>query len=140
MNPKDRRKFPRIGTHNPHLNITLTGGGAQSVSQIRCRIVNISIDGLQIETQYPIESQEAHFRAIDSENNPNEIRGRAVYCEKISPEMFHIGLAFIGSNMDKYKFISQLMKIKDEMTTLEIDSTHKALNESSTMIRCTEHE
>ena len=108
MSPKERRKFPRVATHNLHLNITFAGGDAQSVSQIRCRIVNISLTGLQIETQYPIESKDVHLRAVDLENNPIEIKGRVVYCENISPEMFHVGISFIGSNMDKYKFMSQL--------------------------------
>ena len=108
MSPIERRKFPRVATHNLHLNITFTKGDTQSASQIECRMVNISLMGLQIETQYPIESEHVHLRAIDLENNPIEIKGRVVYCEKISPEMFHVGISFIGSNMDKYKFMSHL--------------------------------
>ena len=108
MSPKERRKFPRVATDNLHLNITFTKGDTQSVSQIECRMVNISLTGLQIETQYPIQSEHVHLRAIDLENNPIEIKGRVVYCEKISPAMFHVGISFIGSNMDKYKFMSQL--------------------------------
>ena len=108
MSPKERRKFPRVTTDNLHLNITFTKGDTQSVSQIECRMVNISLTGLQIETQYPIQSEHVHLRAIDLENNPIEIKGRVVYCEKISPAMFHVGISFIGSNIDKYKFMSQL--------------------------------
>jgi len=108
MSPKERRKDLRIATDNLHLNITFTKGNTQSGSQMECRMVNISLTGLQIETQFPIESEHVHLRAIDLENNPIEIKGRVVYCEKISPEMFHVGIGFIGSNMDKYKFMSQL--------------------------------
>jgi len=108
MSPKERRQFPRVATHNLPLNITFAGGDTQNVSQIRCRIVNISLTGLKIETQYPIESKDVDLRAIDLENNPIEIRGTVVYCEEISPETFHVGICFVGSNMDKYKFMSQL--------------------------------
>jgi hypothetical protein len=108
MSPKERRQFPRFATHNLHLNITFAGDDTQNVSQIRCRIVNISLTGLKIETQYPIESQDVHLRAVDLENNPIEIKGRVVYYEKISSERFHVGIGFIGSNMDKYKFMSHL--------------------------------
>jgi hypothetical protein len=108
MSPKERRQFPRVATHNLHLNITFAGGYTQSVSQIKCRIVNISLTGLKIESQYPIESKDVDLSVIDLENNPIEIKGRVVYCEEISPEMFHVGIGFVGSNMDKYKFMSQL--------------------------------
>ncbi len=125
MSSKERRKFSRVVTENLHLNITLTGDDFQSISQIRGRIVNFSLDGLQIETQYPIASKEVYLRVTNSENNQDEIRGRVVYCEKISPEIFHVGIGLIGFNIDKYKFISQIMTIKDDMTTLEFESTHE---------------
>jgi len=38
------------------------------------------------------------LRVVDLENNPIEIKGRVVYCNKISPKMFHVGISFIGSN------------------------------------------
>jgi len=108
MSPKERRQFPRVATHNLPLNITFAGGDAQNVSQIKCRILNISLTGLKIETQYPIESKDVHLKAIDLENNPIEIRGTVVYCEEISPEIFHLGIGFVGSNMDKYQFMARL--------------------------------
>jgi hypothetical protein len=127
MNSEERRKFSRIVTENLNLNITLTGDDFQGVSQIKGRIVNFSLDGLQIETQYPIASTEVYLRVTNSENNPDEIRGRVVYCEKISPEIFHVGIGLIGSNMDKYKFITQIMVIKDDMTTLKFESIHRGI-------------
>ena len=108
MNPKERRKYQRITTDYLHSNITVTEGPTQSVSQIACRVVNISLDGLKIETQYPIKSEHVHLGVIDSGNNPLEIKARVVYCEKISTKMFNVGISFIGSNKDKYQFMSQL--------------------------------
>jgi len=98
MSQKERRKFPRIATDNLHSTIKFMEGDTQSISQIECRIVNISIAGLQIETQYPIKPKHVHLRVVDLENNPIEIKGRVVYCNKISPKMFHVGISFIGSN------------------------------------------
>jgi len=109
MNLKERRKSQRIAANNLHSNITFTKDDNQSVSHINCRVVNISLDGLQIETQYPIKSEHVNLEVIDSRKNRLEIKGRVVYCEKISPKIFHVGVSFIGSNMDKYKFMSQLM-------------------------------
>ena len=109
MNLKERRKSQRIAANNLHSNITFTKDDNQSVSQIDCRVVNISLDGVQIETQYPIKSEHVNLGVIDSRKNRLEIKGRVVYCEKISPKIFHVGVSFIGSNMDKYKFMSELM-------------------------------
>jgi hypothetical protein len=127
MNSKERRRFPRVINQNPHMKITLTGDDLQSISQIRGQIVNFSLDGLQIETHYPIASKEVYLKVSNSEDNPNEIRGRVVYCEKISPETYHVGIGLIGLNMDKYKFISQIITIKGDMTTLEVESIHKGI-------------
>jgi hypothetical protein len=98
MIQKERRKFPRIAVDNLHSTIKFIEGGAQIASQIECRIVNMSIAGLQIETKYPIKSEHVHLRVVDLENNPIEINGRVVYCNKISPKIFHVGISFIGSN------------------------------------------
>lgn len=133
MNPKDRRKFQRIGIDNHHLDATLNAGSSKSFPQIKCRIVNISMDGLQIEAQYPVELQDVHLRVTDLENKPSVIRARPVYCERIAPGQFYIGLTFIGSNMDKYNFFSQLIEIDKEIITLQIDSAQNMLNKSSAM-------
>jgi hypothetical protein len=120
MSSKERRKFARVVTKDLHLNITLTGDDFQGVSQIRGRIVNFSLDGLQIAIQYPIVSKEVFLKVTNSGNNPSEIRGRIVYCEEILPKKYHVGIGLIGLNMDKYKFISNIIRIKDDMTTLEL--------------------
>jgi len=98
MIQKERRKFPRIATDNLHSTIKFMEAETQSVSQIECRIVNISIAGLQIETQYPVKSEHVHLRVVDLENNPIQIKGRVVYCNKTSPKIFHVGISFIGSD------------------------------------------
>jgi hypothetical protein len=120
MSSKERRKFARVVTKDLHLYITLTEDDFQGVSQFRGRIVNFSLDGLQIETQYPIESKEVFLKVTNSENNPFEIKGRIVYCEEILPKKYYVGIGLIGLNMDKYKFISKIITIKDDMTSLEL--------------------
>ena len=100
MSPKERRRFPRIATDNLHSTIKFIKDDTQTVSQIECLIVNISVAGLQIETQYPIKSEHVYLGVNDLGNNPIEIKGRVVYCNKISPKMFHVGISFIGSNSE----------------------------------------
>lgn len=98
MRPKERRRFPRIATDNIHSTIKFIKDDTQTVSKTGCRIVNISVAGLQIETQHPIKSKYVHLGVMNLENKPIEIKGRVVYCNKISPEMFHVGISFIGAN------------------------------------------
>ena len=124
MNQKERRKFPRVASDNFHMNIALKKADTQCVPQIECRVVNFSLTGLQIETKYPIESEHVHLLPINLEKNPIEIRGRVVYCEKFSAEMFHVGISLIGSNMDKYKFISQITRpFGNSQVKIAIDGT-----------------
>jgi hypothetical protein len=100
MRPKERRKFPRIATDNLHSTIKFIKDDTQSVSQTECRIVNISVAGLQIETQYPINSKHVYLAVTDLDGNPIEIKGRVIYCNKISPKIFHVGISFIGPNSE----------------------------------------
>ena len=100
MRPKERRKFPRIATDNLHSTIKFIKDDTQSVSQTECRIVNISVAGLQIETQYPINSKHVYLAVTDLKSNPIEIKGRVIYCNKISPKMFQVGISFIGPNSE----------------------------------------
>ena len=120
MSFKERRKFHRIDAHNLHLDISVKGIEDSISSSISCRIVNLSMDGLKLETQFPIELQDVHLRSSDSENSPNEIEGKIVYCEEISHKNFHVGIGLIGSNMEKFKFISRL--------TNQFDSYHVNIN------------
>jgi hypothetical protein len=108
MSFKERRKFHRVDTYNLHLDISVKGIEDSISSSIRCRIVNLSMDGLKLETPFPIELQDVHLKTSDSENNPNEIKGKIVYCEEISQDKFHVGIGLTGSNIEKFKFISKL--------------------------------
>ncbi len=100
MRPKERRRFPRIATDNLHSTVKFLKEDTQTVSQTECRIVNISVAGLQIETQYPVHSKHVCLGVIDLDKNPIEIKGRVVYCNEISPKIFHVGISFIGSNSE----------------------------------------
>jgi hypothetical protein len=104
MRPKERRKFSRIATDNLHSTIKFIQNDTQNVSQTECRIVNISVAGLQIETKYPINSKHVHLAVTDLESNPIEIKGRVIYCHKISSKMFHVGISFIGPNSENELF------------------------------------
>lgn len=108
MSFRERRRFHRIDAHNLHLNITIKGIDASIPSSLRCRIVNLSMDGLKLETQFAVEPQDVHLKASDSGKHLNEIAGKVVYCEEISQDKFHVGIGLTGSNVEKFKFISKL--------------------------------
>jgi PilZ domain len=100
MIPKERRRFPRIATDNLHSTVKFIKDDSQTVSQAECRIINISVAGLQIETPFPIKSEYVHLGVMDVKNNPIEIIGRVVYCNKISPKKFHAGISFSSSDSE----------------------------------------
>ena len=110
MSFRDRRKFHRIDAYNLHLDITVNCVGHLISSSLRCRIVNLSMDGLKLETQFLVEPQDVHLKAYDSKDDPNEMAGKVVYCEEISQNKFYVGIGLIGSNREKFIFISKLTK------------------------------
>jgi len=108
MNSEERRRFPRTEVNNLHSNIAVKKGNTESDSQSECRVIDVSFGGLKIETEYPIKSKYVHLGAIDSGNNPLEIKGEVVHCKEVSPKIFHVGIKFIASDVEKHKFMLQL--------------------------------
>ena len=123
MSFRERRRFHRIEAHNLHLNITVKGIDASIPSSLQCRIGNLSMDGLKLETHFAVEAQDVDLRTSDSGKHLNEIAGNVIYCEEISQDKFHLGIGLIGSDKEKFLFISKL--------TMQFDRCHVNINDLS---------
>jgi hypothetical protein len=105
----DQRKYARIKTRNLiyHSSIDETG---KLVSQGLGQALNISKGGILLETPYPIESDLLSLMATDAENNKIEIKGKLIYCTKLSTGMYRSGIEFIGTDKRVEKFVSKLVR------------------------------
>ena len=105
----DRRKYVRIKTETliSHSSIDETG---KLVSQGLSQALNISKGGILLETPYPIESDSLSLLATDAENNNIEIKGKLIYCTKLSTGMYRSGIEFIGTDKRVGKFVAKLVR------------------------------
>jgi predicted Zn finger-like uncharacterized protein len=108
-NAADLRRHRRVKTQNliSYFSFNETG---KLISEGIGRALNISKDGLLLETPYPIESEQISLMAADLEENIFEINGRLVYSKKLSTGMYQHGIAFVGSDEEVVKFIVKLVR------------------------------
>jgi len=108
-NAADQRQNRRVKTQNLISYFSFNEAG-KLVSEGIGRALNISKDGMLLETPYPIESEQISLMAIDLEENFFEINGRLVYSKNLSAGMYQHGIEFIGSHEQVVKFIVKLVK------------------------------
>lgn len=106
----DRRKPPRVNTINLISLVTIEDSG-RWIFQGMSRALNISADGIMVETAYPTESGHLSLMTVDIDNNLIEIRGDLAYCSKFSTSSYHSGIKFIGTNERITKFVTQIVKV-----------------------------
>jgi len=106
----DLRKCPRVNTINliSHVSIDQTG---KWISQGLSMALDISRNGILLETTYPIESGRLSMMTVDMDNNLIEIKGELIYCSKSDTSMYHSGIKFIGADEQVAKFVTQIIKV-----------------------------
>ena len=63
-----------------------------------------------LETPHPVESGMLALMAADIKNNLVEIEGKLIYCTKSTNGMYLSGIAFVGTDAQIAKFVSNLIK------------------------------
>jgi len=72
--------------------------------------VDISRGGLLLETLYPIEGHGISLMFVDSEDKLVESKGRILHCQQTDSGKFSTGISLIGSEKEKDRFASRLVK------------------------------
>lgn len=106
----DRRKHSRVNTSNlisyvcidPHGNETTQGMG---------KAINVSQEGILIETHKPIESKYIRRMLIGIEDELIQVKGHIVYCLPDRLKMFRTGIQFFETKERILSFIINLVKI-----------------------------
>ena len=105
----NQRQYPRVKTINliSHVSIDQTG---KWISQGMSRALDISRAGLLLETSYSIESGLLSLMT-DMENNLIEIKGKLIYCTKLTNGIYRSGVTFIGTDEQVTKFVIKSIKV-----------------------------
>ena len=125
----DLRKCPRVNTINliSHVSIDQTG---KWISQGLSMALDISRNGILLETTYPIESGRISMMTVDVDSNLIEIKGELIYCSKSDTEMYHSGIKFIDTDEQVTKFVTQIIKVySHRKNNLFIAQSHNRLKD-----------
>jgi len=125
----DLGKCPRVNTINliSHVSIDQTG---KWISQGLSMALDISRNGILLETTYPIESGRLSMMTVDVDSNLIEIKGELIYCSKSDTEMYHSGIKFIDTDEQVTKFVTQIIKVySHRKNNLFIAQSHNRLKD-----------
>jgi hypothetical protein len=106
----NQRKHSRVKTKNliSHVSIDQTGNW---ISQGMSRALDISKAGILLETTHSIESGFLSLMTVDMENNLIEIKGKLIYCAKLTNGIYRSGVTFIGTDEQVTKFVTKSVKV-----------------------------
>ena len=111
----DRRKHSRVDTSNLISYVCLDDGGNET-TQGMGKAINISQEGILIETHKPIESKYILLMVIGIEDELIQIKGNIVYCLADDSKMFRTGIQFIETKEKTLSFVTNSIKTFCKLT------------------------
>jgi len=112
MKKLDRRKFPRIKICNPISYDSVDKKGIQ-LDQNMGIALDISQNGILLETAQMIQSKYIYLIFVDLENKLIRIAARVVFSVKNKKGNFKSGINFQGSQEENIRFAKKVIKAYD---------------------------
>ena len=109
MKKLDRRKFPRIKVCNPISYDSVNQNGIQ-LDQNMGIALDISLNGILLETSEMIQSKYIYLIFVDMENNLIRIAARVVFSVKNKKGNFKSGINFQGSQEENSRFAKNVIQ------------------------------
>jgi len=109
MSQIERRKYPRVKIFNP---ISYIGYDADNnvLEQNLGIAIDISQNGLLIESTQKVESEYLSLVASNQNNELIEIRAHVAYCRKMDSGKYHTGMVLQGTYDDAIQFVKGLIR------------------------------
>jgi hypothetical protein len=109
MKKLDRRKFPRIKICNPISYDSVDQSGIQ-LDQSMGIALDISQNGILLETAQMIQSKYIYLIFVDMENNLIRIAARVIFSVKNKKGNFKSGINFQGSQEENSRFAKKVIQ------------------------------
>jgi c-di-GMP-binding flagellar brake protein YcgR len=109
MQKVDRRKFPRIKIFNPISYDCVDKDGNPSVQNMGIAL-DISQNGILLETVKIIESKNIFLLFVDLENKLLKITGRVIFSVKKKDGRFKTGINFQGTYEENIQFAKKIVQ------------------------------
>ena len=106
----ERRQYPRFATCSLISYFLIIKKGAK-IGQGVGKTINISQNGILIETSRAIDSKHVLILAKNMDDNMMEIKGQVVYSRKITPGVYECGINFRGDHAENVKFRRDLIRV-----------------------------
>jgi len=109
MTTENRRKHVRINALNL-ISYSCIDETVQAVAQGMGRTLNVSQDGILLETHVPIDPKHTVALAIGLEDDLINIKGRVVFSMAGGEERFEAGIEFIDTDEAALEVIKKYIK------------------------------
>jgi hypothetical protein len=105
----NRRRHPRIRTSNLVSYVCVDEDGNE-VGEGFGSALDLSLGGIKLATQEPVETPYVLLLAIDLEGDLMEVKGRVVYSKMADGERYLAGIRFIDTEDKHHKIIRNFVK------------------------------
>jgi hypothetical protein len=127
MDPIERRRYPRVPTKNLITYVLVDQDGA-NIGQGIGTALNVSQDGMLLETNRPIHSQYLFMVSTDSNDRLIEIVGKVVFSANGKAGTYRSGIRFKGDHADNVNFRKDLIRVYHQRHVI---GSKKRANQSS---------
>ena len=109
MGETNQRQHARVKTCNLISYICIDAQGTM-IKQGMGKALDISQNGLMLESGYPIESEYISLLSADPEDQLVDIVGKVAYTRRSRTGSYKIGIRFTGSHEENVRFATSLIK------------------------------
>jgi c-di-GMP-binding flagellar brake protein YcgR len=109
MKPKNRRKYPRVKICNP-ISYDCVDQDGNLIDQNMAVALDVSQNGILLETPQKIESKTISLLFVDLENELVEILGAVVFSIKKKDMKFKSGINFQGTHDENIHFAKKVIQ------------------------------
>ena len=105
----ENRKYPRVKICN---TISYIGSGQDGtiIEQCLAVVLDISQNGLLIESLQEVESKNLSLMASTQKNSLIKIEGKVAHCRKAESGKFRTGIMLLGTHEENVRFVKELVQ------------------------------
>jgi hypothetical protein len=105
----DHRAHPRVETCNL-ISFQCIDARGRAVRQGMGKALDVSKNGLMLESGHPVESEYVSLMSTDPDNRLIEIVGKVAYSRRSRTGSYQTGIQFSGSSDENVRFATSLIK------------------------------
>lgn len=106
----DQREYPRVEACNL-ISYTVTDPGGNPTDQRMGKALDVSQNGICLETARQVKSEYISLMTSDVEENLIEIKGRVAYSKKSEQNLFRTGIRLEGTHDENIRFAKKLIRV-----------------------------